>query len=129
MKKIGLRDLLSQGAHSVQVPILGILSCIVIRLAVVSPQRSLPRPWPTVQDHRPFLGCSERGLPSGHVAMNPLCALTALFSPLPEGGIVSVALSLGFPPAAVNCLSCTNCPEVPHLPLSRYVRRREHQHK
>jgi hypothetical protein len=47
-------------------------------------------------------------------------ALTPLFSPLlrsltTESGIVSVALSLGFPPVAVsNCLSL-RCPDFPHV--------------
>ncbi len=49
-----------------------------------------------------------------------LCALTALVSPLPAeaGGIVSVALSLGSPPVAVNNRPALRCPDFP-LPRSR----------
>jgi len=62
--------------------------------------------------------CSRRGLPPAPVTRIGCALLPHSFHPYREpygrGGIVSVALSLGSPPVAVNNRPALCCPDFPH---------------
>lgn len=63
--------------------------------------------------------CSRQGLPPPHVTMRRCGLLHRSFHPYPfTGGIVSVALSLGLPPAAVSGYRILRCPDFPLVPYA-----------
>jgi hypothetical protein len=109
-------------------PVSRILSRATIYLGPTSPWSSLP---PTRGSAgrviAPVWRCTGWGLPSRHVSV-PLVRSYRTFSPLPSalagrlGGVLSVALSVGFPRLGVTQHPALRCPDFPRASRCRDAR-------